>query len=131
MTYRYPKRLAYLEFTVALLMAAALYINTKPMLWGWLLFAPLFLYIVFVAYRTYSYSLTIDGDRISVSDSERQYLVSDISAVNVWEAKGERIAVISFSDRSKISFPSHLAGFNDLVALLRKQANLPEPEGES
>ena len=111
-------------------MAAALYINTKPMLWGWMLFAPLFFYIVFVAVRTYSYSLTIDGDRISVSNSERQYLVSDISAINVWDAKGERVAVISFSDRSRISFPSHLDGFNDLVALLRKQANLAKPEGE-
>ena len=131
MTYRYPKLRAYFEFTVALLMGAALYIGIQPMLWGWMLFAPLFLYLVFKAIGTYRYSLTLDGDRITVSDSERQYLVSEITAINVWDAKGARIAVITFADRSKLSFPSQLKGFDDLVALLRKQTNLPKPEREA
>lgn len=132
MTFRYPKRLAYLEFTVALVMALALYINTQPMLWGWLLFLPLFLAIVFESVRTYRYALTIDGDCISVDGFIRaQYLISEITAINVWIAKGERIAVITFSDRRKLSFPSHLEGFKDLVEFLRKQTNLTKPISES
>ena len=131
MTFRYSKRLAYLEWTVAVVMALALYINTQPMLWGWLLFLPLFLSIVFEGVRTYRYSLTVDGDCISVAGFRRaQYLVSEITAINVWTAKGERIAVITFSDRRKLSFPSHLQGFKDLVELLRKQSNLPKPISE-
>jgi hypothetical protein len=133
MTYRYPKRLALLELACAVLMAVALYVNTHPDFWGWLLFSPLFFYIVFVAVRTYRYSLTIDidGGQISVSDSERQYRVSDIAAINVWDAKGEKIAVVTFADRNKISFPSHLDGFNDLVTSLRELTNLPKPASET
>jgi hypothetical protein len=132
MTFRYPRRLAYLEFSVALVMALALYVSTQPRLWGWLLFLPLFLSIVLEGVRTYMYALTIEGDCISVAGFKRaQYLVSEITAINVWIAKGERIAVLTFSDRSKLSFPSHLEGFKDLVDLLRKQTNLPQPISES
>ncbi len=132
MTFRYPRRLAYLEFAVAVVMALALYIDTQPMLWGWLLFLPLFLSIIFEGARTYRYALTIDGDCISVAGFKRaQYLVSEITAINVWIAKGERIAVITFSDRRKLSFPSHLVGFKELVEFLRKQTNLPKPISES
>lgn len=128
MTFRYSKRLAYLEFTAALVMMLALYINTQPKLWGWFLFLPLFLSIVLEGIRTYRYSLTIDGDSISVAGFKRaQYLVSEITAINVWTAKGERIAVITFSDRRKLSFPSHLEGFKDLIELLRKQTKLTKP----
>jgi hypothetical protein len=129
--YQYPRRLAYLEFAAALLMAVALYVNTRPMWWGWLLFAPLFFYIVFVSVRTYRYALTIAGDRIAVSGTEREHRVSDITAINVWDAKGGRVAVITFADRGKISFPSHLQGFNDLVASLRRRTGLSKPEWEA
>ena len=109
--------------TAALVMLIALYISTKPMIWGWLLFTPLFLFVVVKGVRTYKYLLTINGDRITVVDLNKraQYLVSDITAINVWPAKGERIVVITFWDWRKLSFPSHLEGFDDLVELLRKQ----------
>jgi hypothetical protein len=123
MTYRYSKRLAYLEIAAAMTMLVALYVATDPMWWGWLLFAPLFLYIIARAVHTYMYSLTIDGDRITVVDLNKrdQYLVSEITAIHVWPAKGERIAVITFGDRKKLSFPSHLDGFDELVGSLMEQ----------
>jgi hypothetical protein len=132
MTYRFSKWLAYSRFAAALVMAIALYIGTKPMFWGWLLFAPLFLYIVYEGARSYSYSITIDDDVITVSGFKRaQYRISEIAAINVWLAKGERIAVITFADRSKFSFPSHLVGFEELVGLLRKRTNLEKPASET
>jgi hypothetical protein len=126
MAYRYSKRLALLEISAALVMLTALYISTQPMLWGWLLFTPLFLFVVAKGVRTYKYSLTINNDCITVVDFNKraQYLVSDITAINVWPAKGERIAVITFWDWRKLSFPSHLEGFDDLVEFLRKQTKL-------
>lgn len=132
MTYRFSKWLAYSRFAAALVMAIALYIGTKPMFWGWLLFAPLFLYIVYEGARSYSYSITIDDDVITVTGFKRaQYRISEIAAINVWLAKGERIAVITFADRSKFSFPSHLVGFEELVGLLRKKTNLEKPASET
>jgi hypothetical protein len=126
MAYRYSKRLALLEISAALVMLTALYISTQPMLWGWLLFTPLFIFVVAKGVRTYKYSLTINNDCITVVDFNKraQYLVSDITAINVWPAKGERIAVITFWDWRKLSFPSHLEGFDDLVEFLRKQTKL-------
>lgn len=113
-------------------MAIALYIGTQPMLWGWLLFAPLFLYIVYEGARNYSYAITIDDDFITVSGFDRaQYRISEITAVNVWLAKGGRIAVITFADQSKFNFPSHLRGFKDLVELLRTRTHLEKPVTES
>ncbi|WP_150102973.1 hypothetical protein [Sideroxydans lithotrophicus] len=116
--------MAYLEIAAALAMLVALYVGTEPKWWGWLLFAPLFLYIVARAVHTYRYSLTIDGDRITVVDLNKhdQYLVSEIAAINVWPAKGERVAVITFDDRKKLSFPSHLDGFDELVESLMEQS---------
>jgi len=133
MAYRYSKLLAYLEITVALVMLIALYISTQPMIWGWLLFAPLFLFVLAKGVRTYKYSLTINGDHITVVDLNKraQYLVSDITAINVWPAKGERIAVITFWDWRKLSFPSHLEGFDDLVESLRKQIKVKKQTLES
>ncbi len=126
MTYRYSKLLVAFQIGAALTMLVALYIGTNPAFWGWLLFAPLFLFILTKGVRTYIYSLTISGDRITVVDLNKHadYLVSDITAINVWPAKGERIAVITFGNWKKLSFPSHLKGFDDLVELLRKQTRL-------
>ena len=113
-------------------MLVALYVGTNPKYWGWLLFLPLFLTIVYEGVRTYSYSLTVDGDRIIVAGFKRaEYRISEITAVNVWFAKGGRIAVITFSDRGKFNFPGNLVGFDKLVELIRTQAKLPEPVPES
>jgi hypothetical protein len=109
-------------------MFVTLYVSTTPKVWGWLMFLPLFLFIVYEGARSYSYSLTVDGDRISVGGLEcAQYPVSDITNINVWITKGGRLAVITFSNQGKLSFSSHLVDFEKLVALLRAQANIPEP----
>ena len=126
MAYQYSRLLAYFEISAALAMLMTLYISEQPKIWGWLLFAPLFIFVIAKGVRTYRYSLTIDDDCITVVDLNKraQYLVSDITAINVWPAKGERIAVITFWDWRKLSFPSHLKGFDELVDMLRKQTNL-------
>jgi hypothetical protein len=127
MTFRYPKWLAFLKFAAALLMLIALYVGTSPKYWGWLLFLPLFITLVVDGVLTYRYSLTVDGDRISLASyNSAQYRVSDITAINVWFAKGGRIAVVTFSDQRRLSFPSRLVEFDKLVELLRTQAKLPE-----
>jgi len=126
MTFRYSIKWAYIELIVALGMAVAVYSELKPGLWGWLLFAPLLVFMVFMGVRKVSYSLTVDGDLITIGGLKpAQYSVSKISALNVWEAKGGRIAVVAFNDGRRFNFPSRLDGFDDLVALLRSKANLP------
>ena len=132
MTFQNPKWLAYTRFAGALIMLIALYVGTNPKFWGWLLFLPLFLTILYEGLRSYSYSLTVNDDRIIVGGFKpAQYRVSDITAVDVWFAKGGRMAVVTFADRKKLSFHSHLVGFEQLVELLRTKANLPEPTPES
>lgn len=122
MTYRFPRGLAIFQFAAALIMLVALYIGTEPEIWGWLLFSPLFCFVVYNGLRSYRYSLTIDGDFIIVGGFDRaKYPISDIAAINVWPAKGDRIAVITFSNRKKLSFPSHLLGFDNLVDSIKKQ----------
>lgn len=128
MTYRYSRLLAYSEFAAALAMVLFLYFATHPKWWGWLLFLPLFLAVVFEAVSTYRYSFTLDGDRITVTSFDPgQYRVSEITALNVWVAKGGHIAVIDFSDGRKLRVTSRLVGFDTLVKTLRTQAKLPEP----
>jgi hypothetical protein len=132
MTFQFPKWLAYIKFAVAMLMLFSLYVGTNPKFWGWLLFFPLFLTLVFESARTYLYSLTINGDNISVAGFKRaQYRISEIDAINVWVAKGGRIAVITFSDLTRLSFSSRLQGFDKLIESLRMQAKLPEQNQQS
>ena len=126
MTFRYSIKWIYIDLVVALAMTLALYILVQPEWWGWLLFSPLFLYLVFESVRKFRYSLTVDGDRITVgSFKSTQYPVSEATAVNVWDAKGGRMAVVTFADGSRFHFSSRLEGFDDLVRLLRTEANLP------
>ena len=126
MKYRYSRRLAILQLTAALVMLFVLDFDAEPKLWGWLLFLPFFLFVLAQSVRTFIYSLTINDDTITLVDIEKsgKYPVSEISAINVWHAKGDRIAVITFSDRRKLSFPGHLDGFDDLVESLRNQTKL-------
>ncbi len=112
-------------------MFAILYLTTVPTVWDWLLFLPLFLFVIYEGGRTYSYSLTVDGDRISLAGIKHdEYRASDITAINVWVAKGGRIAVVTFSTQEKLRFSSKLVDFDKAVALLRTQANLPESSPE-
>lgn len=128
MTFRYSAKWAYIEIIAALGMTLAMYAGLHPEWWGWLLFSPFFLYMVFESVRKIRYSLTVDGDRITVSSfNSAQYSASEITTLNVWDAKGKRIAVVAFSDGRRFNFPSRLEGFDELVGLLRTKANLPQP----
>jgi hypothetical protein len=126
MTFRYAIKWAYIELVVALVMTLVVYTGLQPEWWGWLLYSPLFIYLVFEGVRKAGYSLTVDGDRIMVgSFRSTQYSVPKIKAVNVWDAKGGRMAVVDFVDGSRFHFSSRLEGFEDLVGMLRTKANLP------
>jgi hypothetical protein len=128
MTFRYAIKWTYIEFFVALAMTLVLYVTLQPEWWGWLLYSPLFLYMVFECVRKVNYSLTVEGDYITVgSFKAARYSISKIKAVNVWDAKGGRITVVDFSDGGRFNFSSRLEGFDDLVNLLRTKANLPSP----
>ena len=132
MTFKNPKWLSYTRFAAALIMLVALYVGTNPKFWGWLLFLPLFVTILYEGLRSYSFSLTVDDDHIIVGGFKpAQYRVPDITAVDVWYAKGGRMGVVTFADRQKLSFHSHLVGFEKLVELLRTKANLPETKQAS
>lgn len=125
MTFRYAIKWAYMELVVAVAMTWGLYAGLHPKWRGWLLYLPLFLYLIFEGVRKVSYSLTVDGDRITVGGfKSTQYSVSKITAVNVWDAKGGRIAVVAFADGNRFNFSGHLQGFEDLVGLLRTKADL-------
>jgi hypothetical protein len=127
MTYRYTIFWAYVDLVVALAMTLALYVGLQMEWWGWLLFSPLFLYLVFECVRKASYSLTVDGNDIKVGSFRyTRYFVSKISAVHVWDANAARMAVVDFDDGSRFHFSSRLGGFDDLVGLLRTKANLPQ-----
>lgn len=126
MTFRYAVKWTYIELVVALVMALVVYAGLHPEWWGWLLLSPLFLYLVFECVRKVSYTLTVDDDHITVgSFRSTRYSVSKITEVNVWDAKGGRMAVVAFADGGRLHFSSRLEGFDDLVTLLRTKANLP------
>jgi hypothetical protein len=128
MTFRYARKWTYIELVVALAMTLAVYVGLQPEWWGWLLYSPLFLYLVFEGFRKVFYSLTVDGDHITVgSFKSAQYSLPKIKTVNVWDAKAGRMAVIDFVDGSRFHFSSRLEGFDNLVGLLRAKANLPSP----
>ncbi len=85
--------------------------------------------MVFEGVRKVSYSLTVEGDSLTIVNYKvSQYYVSHITAVNVWDAKAGRIAVVDFSDGSRFHFSSRLDGFDKLVSLLRTKANHPSPD---
>lgn len=128
MTFRYPKWLAYSRFGLAIAMSVILYATATPKWWGWLMFLPLFLIIVYEGMRSYRYALTVADGRISVAGFHpAQYAVADIADINVWITKGGRLAIIKFADQGQLEFSSHLVDFEKAVALLRTEANIPEP----
>lgn len=128
MTFRYSFMRTWLNLAIALVMAFFVYDGLHPEWWGWLLFSPLFIYMAYETARKAMYSVAIDGDLLTVRGFKpAQYPVSAITAVNVWNAKGGRIAVVASADGRRFNFPSGLQGFDDLVRLLRAKANLPEP----
>jgi hypothetical protein len=123
MKFRYASQWAYFELLVACLMTLAVAVKLKPEWWGWLLFAPLFGFMIFEGIRKIKYSLTVDGDLITVgSFNSAQYVASKIKDVNVWMAKGGRVAVVDLDDGQRFNFPSNVEGFDKLVDLLKSKA---------
>jgi hypothetical protein len=126
MKFRYAPQWAFIDFLVALAMALSAYVGLKPEWWGWLLFSPLFIYMVFEGVRKVRYTLTVDDDLITVGSFKiAQYSVSKIKALHVWDAKGGRIAVVDLDDGKRFNFSSRVGRFDYLVSLLRTKANLP------
>ena len=124
MKFRYSIKWTYVELAAALVMTLVVYAGLRPEWWGWLLYSPLFLYLVFEGVRKATYSLIVDDDHIKVgSFKATQYSVSKIKAVNVWDAKGGHMAVVDFVDGSRFHFSSRLEGFDELVGLLRTRAS--------
>ncbi len=125
MKFRYASQWAFIELLVALMMILAVSLKLKPDWWGWLMFAPLFGFLIFEGIRKATYSLTVEEDLITVgSFNSAQYVTSKIAAVNVWMAKGGRVAVVAFNDGNKFNFPSNVKGFDNLVDLLKAKAKL-------
>jgi hypothetical protein len=92
----------------------------------------MFLFLVYEGVRSYSYSLTVGDARINIGGFEpAEYAISEISDVHVWDAKGRQIAVVSFADRRKFSFPSYLVNFKDAVDLIRARTGLETPPAKS
>lgn len=128
MVFRNPKWWAFMQFAIAFAMLIALYVGAQPQWWGWLMFLPLFFAIVYEGARSYSYSLSIEDDRIKVDGFKRaEYSLSEITAVNVWFAKGGRIAVVNFGERRKLSFTGRLVGFDKLVEILKSKVSSDLP----
>ena len=128
MKFRYAFKWSYIELVVVSAMTWVLHVGLHPEWWGWLLYFPLFAYMVFEGVRKVSYSLTVEGDSLTIVNYKVSYYsVSRIAAVNVWDAKAGRIAVVDFSDGNRFHFSSRLDGFDKLVSLLRTKAKLPSP----
>jgi hypothetical protein len=125
MKFRYASQWAYFELLVACLMTLAVAVKLKPEWWGWLLFAPLLGFMIFEGIRKASYSVRVEADLITVgSFNSAQYVATKITAVNVWMAKGGRVAVVALDDGTRFNFPSDVEGFDNLVGLLKTKANL-------
>jgi hypothetical protein len=123
--FRYASQWAFIELLVAFMMILAVAIKLKPEWWGWLLFTPLLGFLIIEGIRKVTYSLTVEEDLITVgSFNSAQYVASKITAVNVWMAKGGRVAVVAFDDGKRFNFPSNVKGFDNLVGLLKTKANL-------
>ena len=100
-------------------------------IWGWLMAACISLCIVLASIYAWRYSLVVGDSDINVSSfGRKRFLISEISAINVWPGKGGRGAVIAFKNGEKLRFPSYLNRFDPLVALLREKAGLAKPVWE-
>lgn len=128
MSFRYSFLRTWLNLFIALAMAIFMYDGLHPEWWGWALISPLFAYLIYESARKAMYAFIIEGDVITVRGFKpASYPASGITAVNVWNAKGGRVAVVAFADGRRFNFPSALSGFDELVRVLRTKANLPEP----
>jgi hypothetical protein len=125
MTFKFANKWAYIELLSAMAMTWALYVGLQPSWLGWLLYSPLFIYLIFEGMLKVNYSLRIDDDNITVGSFKPiPYSISRITAMKVWEAKNRRIAVIAFADGRRFNFSDHLQGFDELIRLLNAKVSL-------
>jgi hypothetical protein len=134
MTFRYPKRLAYLLFIAASVFEILLFVDDKsrsiqPI--AWLIIEPLPIGLLIFGIYTFKYSCLIDDSSIIVTGFKQyHYLLADITAINVSMVKGGRTAIVNFKDGRKVSFPNYIDGFNTIVELLRQKTGLVKPRWE-
>jgi hypothetical protein len=130
----FPRRLTVFGMVLAFLLlpwALADPGNQHVVIWGWLMFACIPACIVLASIYAWRYSLVVGEGDINVgSFSRKHFLISEITAINVWIGKGARNAVITFKSGEKVTIPSFLDRFDQLVALLRKKAGLAKPVWE-
>lgn len=135
-TFRFPAALPYLEAIVACLLTAALFIPGRPAHQiSAAIVVPtsiLSLAILFLAARTYFYTLTVGQDEIVVRVfNSTTYKLRDAVKIEVVAGRGAKVAEVSFRDGRRLSIPSYLRGFPSLVATLRTLTNLPKKAWET
>src|ERR1017187_4408601 len=121
--FQFPRRLAVLLLLLAAVffVAPILDVTGKSMTpAGWFMLSLFVICIVCVSIYFYRYLIIVGDEDVVVSSLIRKrFLVSNITEVNVDMGRVSRHATISLSNGDKISVPSFIDGFDDLVALLR------------
>jgi hypothetical protein len=134
MTFRYPKRLAYLLFIAALVFEILPFIgdsfrSVQPI--GWVMIETLPICMILFGIYTFRYSCVVDDSSIIVNSfKQSRYSIATITSIDVSFVKGGRIATVKFKDGRKLSFPNYMDGFKTIVELLRQKTGLPKPRWE-
>jgi hypothetical protein len=126
--FQFPRRLAVLLLLLAAVFFVAPLLNVtgKSMtLAGWFVLSLFVICIVCVSIYFYRYVIIVGDEDVVVSSLIRKrFLVSNITEVSVDMGRVSRHATISLSNGDKISVPSFIDGFDDLVALLRTKGGV-------
>jgi hypothetical protein len=92
---------------------------------GWFVLSLFVICIVFASIYHYLFCLALSDDEVVVSGfTRKRFLVSSITGINVDKGRYSPYATIRFSNGDKISVPSYIDGFDNLVALVRSKLNL-------
>jgi hypothetical protein len=98
---------------------------------AWLIVEPLPICMIFFGIYTFRYSCLVDDNSIIVTAfKQSQYLLVDITSIEVVIGKYVRVAVVKFKNGRKVSFSNYMDGFNAIVELLRRKTGLAKPRWE-